>query len=111
MGLAHHRELSVSKPHHPASSVSCPTPTAHPPGDDPAGPPGEAPQLPEHQRSDAEASAILSRGDRLHVKKGAESERPYVNNNNNIMITPIKVSLKRIMETVKLLNDLRYSLI
>lgn len=68
---AHHRELPVSEPHHPAGPVGRPAPAAHPPGDDPAGPPGEAPQLPEHQHADAKAPAVLSTSgekDRLQVE-------------------------------------------
>lgn len=57
--VSHHRELSVSKPHDPASPVGGTTPTAHPPGYDPAGPPRETSQLPKHQSANAEASAIL----------------------------------------------------
>ena len=55
----HHRELAISKPHHPASSISSSTSAAHPPGNNAAGPPGETSQLPKHQRANAKTPAIL----------------------------------------------------
>lgn len=55
----YHRKLAVSEPHNPASAISSSTPAAHPPGNDPAGPPGETSQLPKHQGTDAEAPAVL----------------------------------------------------
>lgn len=44
----HYREFAVAEPHHPASPVCSSTPAAHPPGNDPTGPPGETSQLPEY---------------------------------------------------------------
>lgn len=45
----HHRELAVTEPHDPAGAVGGSTPATHPPGDNPAGPPGKASKFPEHQ--------------------------------------------------------------
>lgn len=59
-GATHHREFAVTEPHHPAGPICSSTPAAHPPRHNPAGPPRETTQLPEHQRADAETSAILS---------------------------------------------------
>lgn len=55
----HHGELSIAKPHHPTGSVCSTTAAAHPPGNDPAGPPGETSQLPKHQGANDKPPAIL----------------------------------------------------
>lgn len=57
----HYRELSIAEPHHPASAICSSASATHPPRNDPAGPPGEPSQLPEHQLPNAEAPAILVR--------------------------------------------------
>lgn len=62
----HHRELAVSKPHHPTSSICSSTSATHPPGNDPTGPPRETSQLPKHQWTDAKTPAILL----AHGKQG-----------------------------------------
>lgn len=55
----HHWEFAISKPHDPAGAFSGPTATCHPPWHNPAGPPGESPQLPPDQLSDPEPTAVL----------------------------------------------------